>query len=487
MLRTRLLAALLGSGVLIVAGIAAAHELVRRRAHENTLRSVLETRVDTIGRDRCEAGLLPPGPGRGRGPSPFGPFGGPGPRGPRPRLERGPIEVFFYGRDYSPRLEGSPPFPAAAKGALPNGAGFVALPAGEGRLAAIGVLGTGWDSERCAFALALLPTPPSLLSTPALGGVALAFLAALAGAIYVAAGSPVRRIRTLADGVRESAASRYQAGVRVEGGDEIADLARAFNEAAATTRAQLLAVEKRERALRDFVAHTTHDVGLPLSVLSGHLSELRERVAAQRPVDAPLVAAAAQEAQYIASLLHNLGAVSRLETEDALSERHPLDLRALVERVALRHAAPARDASVELNHAVPADPVGLVGDVTLLEQAVNNLVHNAIRYNRPGGHVALVLDADAAGFELRVADDGPGVGQDDLPHLGETRFRGGAARSRRPEGMGLGLAIAKAVAARHGLTLSFRRPPAGGFEAVLAGPLPPREPDATHGEGRTGS
>ena len=87
--------------------------------------------------------------------------------------------------------------------------------------------------------------------------------------------------------------------------------------------------------------------------------------------------------------------------------------------------------------------------------------------------MAVVLDASAATFELRVTDDGPGLAPGEMARLGEPRFRGGDARSRRPEGTGLGLSIARDVAARHGLVLSFRGPEAGGFEATLAGPLAP--------------
>ncbi len=470
-LRRRLLLALVGSGVLLVAATAGVRQMIVRRSNESTLRSVLEARVDAIGRERCEEGLLPFGPPprrpRGEGPGGEGP-GGP-PPGMRPRRgerERRPIEVFFYGTDFGPR-RGGPAFPPSAAEGLRNGESFVVVSNAEG--GSIGAVATGWDSARCAYATAFLPPPPPLLPLPTLALGTLGLLGALAGAIYLAAASPVRRIRSLAEAVRASVQSRYATRVPAEGNDEIADLAGAFDEAAGAVRSQLVAVEKREAVLRDFVAHTTHDVGLPLSVLAGHLSEMRERVGAARPVDPALVAAAAQETQYIASLLHNLGAVARLETEDALREKHPVDLGALLERVVLRHSGLARDAGVEMNHGVPETAVTALGDVTLLEQALNNLVHNAIRYNRAGGHVAVVLDGSAARFELSVSDDGPGVTDAELPRLGEAHFRGGDARSRRPEGRGLGLSIAMAVAQRHGFELSFRRAEAGGLVARLSG------------------
>jgi signal transduction histidine kinase len=469
-LRQRLVVAVVGSGLFIVAVVALARQVIVKRAAESELRSVLEARVDAIGRARCEEGLVPvPG---ARGPRGFGPPpreapGTPGPERPPERRRR--VDVFFFGKDFAPRIEGSPAFPSDARAPLAQGQAFVVVTARErGPEALVGVLPTGWDSERCVYAMAALPMPPPLLPPVVLVLAPLLFLAALAGALYLAAGSPVRRLRALARDVRDAATSRYEKEVRVEGHDEIAGLARAFGEAGATVRSQLLTVENRERSLRDFVAHTTHDVGVPLSVLAGTLVEMRERIAGGEGIE-PLLATATQETHYIASLLHNLGAAARLESEEALGEKYPVDLAALVERVVVRHRSLARGAEVELNHGVPETPPRILGDVTLLEQAVNNLVHNAIRYNRPGGHVAVVLDADEVGFVLKVTDDGPGVGPEEIEHLGEPRFRGGEARSRRPEGTGVGLSIARAVASRHGLTLTFLSPDSSGFEASLSG------------------
>ena len=130
---------------------------------------------------------------------------------------------------------------------------------------------------------------------------------------------------------------------------------------------------------------------------------------------------------------------------------------------------------MDFNHSAPQAAAWVTGDVTLIEQAVNNLVHNAIQYNHAGGHVALVLEAGAA-FALRVSDDGPGVPDHDMARLGESRFRSEEARSRRPNGMGLGLSIARDVARRHDFTLALGNRTEGGFEAVLGGRIDPEGP-----------
>jgi signal transduction histidine kinase len=257
----------------------------------------------------------------------------------------------------------------------------------------------------------------------------------------------------------------------VRGSDEVAELATAFNTAAAEVRANLEAIERRERSLRSFVENTTHDVMVPLTVLQGHLTAIRRRSEAGEIVDRHTVLEALQEAHYMASLIHNLSAVARLEQLDAPLERRSVDLAALVERAVARHAPIAKARGIALEHAVPPESTATLGDVTLIEQAVSNLIHNAVRYVEPDGHVAVVLARVGSRFSLRVLDDGPGIAAELRQKVFERAYRSDAARSRHPGGMGLGLSIALDVAQRHGFELELQDPEAGGAEFELRGPL----------------
>ncbi|MDC0717583.1 sensor histidine kinase [Nannocystis bainbridge] len=329
-----------------------------------------------------------------------------------------------------------------------------------------------WEAGPCARVLAQGSTVPGWLGAvlpPT--RIWLAPLVALFAAVLLAMGPIVGRIRRLTEAVRRSASAGYASAVPIDGSDEVGELARAFEAAGREVRAQLTAKDRREAALREFLANTTHDVMIPLTVLQGHLSELNENASAGAAIDRAAVVAAMGEAHYIAAIVHNLAVMAKIDADAPRLHREPVAMDVLVERVLARHRPIARRLQVELDGAVPESPLHVEGDVTLLEQAVSNVVYNAIRHNRAGGHVAVLLDRVGGDrFRLRVVDDGPGVAADELTRLVERGFRSDAARTRAPDGQGLGLHIAARVAALHGIGLVFESPPGGGLQVDFIGP-----------------
>lgn len=424
----------------------------------------------------------PGGPGGGRGPD--GPVSGrhspppppprfdparppPAPQERRGQRHREPAHFFAYGAELTSQNPEAPVLPEEVRRAMAE-RDALALP-GSWQSSRVRVLvRVPQASEACAYVLAQGTTERWL------GGILppthlwLLPLLAVLGVVLLAVGPVVRRLQQLTRAAHRSEQSDYSDGVELGGSDEIGELARSLDGAARRVRGQLAETERREQALREFVANTTHDIMIPLTVLQGHLA-----AAASKPDEPRVIAAAMDEAHYLGALIHNLAMAAKLDSAAAEPSRAPVELGALVERVVMRHRAIAKSLDVAMDHAVPAAPVATRGDVTMLEQAVTNLVYNAIRHNRPGGHVAIVLEAEAAagqlGFTLAVIDDGPGVSEEELPHLAERGFRGNAARSRAPEGRGLGLDIVRRVAELHGLALGFQRSEEGGLRAELRG------------------
>lgn len=340
-----------------------------------------------------------------------------------------------------------------------------------------------WDEGSCAIVRVL---PRRDVEAGGVGARTIAFTGLVLIVAVLAAGlalrSPLSQLAALEQAARELARSGFREhakldALRPRGSDEVAALAASLRDAVARIADDAARLEARDSALTEYVIHTTHDLMTPVTVLTGHLAELDARLA-DGPADAttaPVRSRALGEAHYLAQLVANLGLVARLDRPDAIVQKRTIDLGEIVERVAQRHRPLARSRDLELEHAVPDGPVPFEGDDLLLERALGNLVHNAIRHHRRrpdgddarGGHVAIVLERRAHGFTLRVLDDGDALEDAALARL-RTPDTSDAARTRTH---GFGMEVVRRVAELHGLTLRFERAAEGGLETTITGSL----------------
>ncbi|HSS02658.1 MAG TPA: HAMP domain-containing sensor histidine kinase [Kofleriaceae bacterium] len=456
------------------------------RFHEEAAQRLLVSVEHVIAKpssqERCEASAATwhplharVGPGARPGPAPPGPkmrerLPPPGPDmrelPPPPVLDR-EVELFVYDRDLRPAHPDAPQLGEQIARNLAEAGAFV-LPRRWLSDNVEVIATTPWRAGACAYVYARDDLP---LVLRRIRPRWLLPLGAVLCAMLITMGPVVRRIRRLTDAVTASAATGFVAEIPVEGGDEIAALARSFAAASHAVRTQLAATEQREAILRDFLANTTHDVMIPLTVLQVHLSAMQSDEQAGRPRNHAPLTSAMDEAHYLGALLQNLAAIAKLDSGAWQPVIGSVDMNTLVHRVISRHRVIARRLDVTVEFAVPDAPVTIAGDITLLEQAVSNIVYNAVRHNRAGGHVAVVLEASAHDrFSLRVVDDGPGVPATELARLVERGFRGNAARTRSPDGLGLGLNITLRVAELHDLELRFGASEYGGLQVDLEGP-----------------
>jgi signal transduction histidine kinase len=436
----------------------------RQEAFVDTLHETTVERMQEGGRERCEEA-----PGRFQ----LGPLRpGGGPRGGG----RGRTRVYDSALEPSGR-RGRPLEPALRSALL--GGESVAVIAREGGEVTV-AMRMPWSDGPCAVVVVDARGIPGAMRRRALISDLATTLGALGVAfavVFFALGPPLRRLSALAAAVRAATTDALVPPKETFGKDEIGDVAQALAEASARAREFVSRIEARDRALTEYVDGTTHDLAIPLTVLSARLSDAEVAQREGREIDPALLASALAECQYLAQLVANMGATARLERGEGEVERRPIDLRAIVERTMERFRPAARHHGVSLDYATPEEPVITLGDDILVERAIGNLVHNAIRHHgvaspeasaKPSGHVALVLEKAGASFVVRVLDDGANVTDALVASLSSSEDVPDPRRARSP---GLGLRIVRRIAAAHDFTLAFSRSEAGGLEASLRGAL----------------
>lgn len=244
-------------------------------------------------------------------------------------------------------------------------------------------------------------------------------------------------------------------------GDELNQLGDTMNEMLARLQASF-------EAERQFSSDVSHELRTPIAVirsqcefaLSGQAGEEEKREAFE---------AVLKQSERMNSIVSQLLLLSRAENGKFVPEREPVELNVLCETVCEELEAMAAERQVELTW--NTEELQITGDETLLIRMVNNLVSNAIRYNRPGGSAEVSLRKRGKYAVLTVRDMGIGIRREDLGQIFSRFYR--ADRSRSSEGTGLGLSMAAWIARVHGG--SIRAESVYGEGSVFTAELPIEE------------
>ncbi|MFI7133586.1 ATP-binding protein [Nonomuraea sp. NPDC050153] len=297
------------------------------------------------------------------------------------------------------------------------------------------------------------------------GGAALVFAVVLA---LLATRGVLRPVRELGRAARLLGEGEMRTRIVVRGSDELADVARTFNNTAAELERHVKQLREMEADARRFVADVSHELRTPLAALAA-VADVLDEEAAQLPEPAGRAARlVSQETLNLTGLVNDLIEISRFDSGVAALVLNEVDVAELV-RSTLRARGWSESVHTELPPAVTArlDPRRV--DVVLA-----NLVGNALRHGEPP--VSVRLSADAHWISLAVRDHGPGLKEAVLPHVFDRFYKANAARARS-EGSGLGLAIARENARLHRGDLTVTNAPDGGAMFTLRLPRRAHDPD----------
>ncbi|MBC7801163.1 MAG: two-component sensor histidine kinase, partial [Gemmatimonadaceae bacterium] len=223
----------------------------------------------------------------------------------------------------------------------------------------------------------------------------------------------------------------------------------------------VLSDRTRERAVErmraDFVANASHELRTPLASLIGFVDTLRGPAADDPPAQIRFLGIMAEQAQRMNRLIDDLLSLSRIE----LTEHQPPGARVrlpdLVHRLAAVFEPQVAARCIHLDVQIPAGLPRVLGDEDQLEQVLQNLLDNAVKYGRESGKVSVAAQRAVPGgrwpirpgVTLSVTDDGNGIARAHIPRLTERFYRADKGRSRAVGGTGLGLAIVKHIVNRH--------------------------------------
>jgi two-component system sensor histidine kinase BaeS len=296
------------------------------------------------------------------------------------------------------------------------------------------------------------------------GGALLATLLAL-----LLARRLTRPVADLAAATGRVATGETGVAVPAEGEDELADLARSFNDmSSALTRAR--AGQQR------FLESVSHELRTPLTSIRGYAEALEEGAVSTEEGAAVITAEADRLERLVADLLE----LARLGREGFAVQAAEVDLAGLAARAVQRHEPQAAALGIRLGAAgAHANAAPVLADEDRLLQVVSNLIENALRLTPRGG----AIEVRYAPGEIAVRDSGPGLSPEDLPRAFERFYLHDRYRSERPVGSGLGLAIVAELVQAMGGEVSARSPDGGGAEFVVrlpvaARPAPPARPGA---------
>jgi two-component system, OmpR family, sensor kinase len=276
-----------------------------------------------------------------------------------------------------------------------------------------------------------------------------------------------RPLAGLERGVASFAAGDHSARVEPRGARETRTLAAGFNAMADEISSMVAEMRAEEELKTRFVSDVSHELRTPLTAIRGAAETLLQEDVPEEARERFLTTIVG-ESDRLSRLAADLATLERIEGATGELAMGTVDLADVAGRAlaAIEPVLAQRGIRVRVCGEAPS----VLGDPDRLQQVLANLLDNASRVTPRGGEVLIELGRDQDKAVLRVADQGPGIDEADLPHIFERFYRAGSSRARSSGGSGLGLAIARAIVRAHAGSIEAGRRAEGG--AVFTVRLP---------------
>ena len=274
-------------------------------------------------------------------------------------------------------------------------------------------------------------------------------------------------LQRLSDAARAVGARNLSQRVKVEGTDEVKDMANAFNEMAA-------ALEQTEALRRNMVADVAHELRTPLTVLQGNLLAILDEV---YPMDNAEVARLYDQTRLLGRLVDDLHELSQADANQLTLNLHPVQLDELVHTTVAKFESLAEADGIKLNVDMAPNLPIIIADSGRLSQILHNLLNNALVHTLKGGQITIRTTYTKEKLSLQVKDTGDGIPPENLPYVFNRFYRVDSSRNRNTGGTGLGLAIVKALVEAHGGTIGVTSEGKPGLGTSFTVDFPRTQPD----------
>ena len=210
-------------------------------------------------------------------------------------------------------------------------------------------------------------------------------------------------------------------------------------------------LKKMDQVRRDFVANVSHELRTPLSILRGYIETLLDSPKTPREELTRILRVMKRHSDRLELLVEDLLTLAQLESANPNLQMGMVDLSSFLPEMVRDWEKKLATKQLQIIVDVPIEFSPICADRTRLQEALYNLLDNAVKYSREHGEIRLSARQRDGEIELAVSDDGIGIAKEDLPRIFERFYRADKARSPdRVRGTGLGLAIVKHVAQLHG-------------------------------------
>lgn len=248
--------------------------------------------------------------------------------------------------------------------------------------------------------------------------------------------TPITRLKTAIVRLNKG---KLKTRLTINGQDEIATLARNFNDLAAT-------LEQNENSRKRWIADISHELRTPLAIIKGEIEALEDGI---RTFDQQSLSSFSEEVNHLQKLINDLHELNNSEIGTMHYQKESIDLTALLHQNISRHQQMLQQKGLQFSSQLSLKPLAIWADETRLHQLFDNLLTNSIKYTDTPGEILVTLESQQNNAVILIQDSAPGVPEKALSKLFDHLYRVESSRNRKTGGLGIGLSLCKNIVHAH--------------------------------------